>query len=268
MAHLMVGRDLGSLFPAKQAPADGPIAMAAKELSVGSHVAHANFELRRGEILGFGGLIGAGRTELFEGLMGLRPASGRIEAGQYHGKPFASLAAAAAAGLAYVTEDRKGKGLLLDASLANNLTLANLWAFTRLGLIDSTQEGVALDAAFERYDIRAKSRTIDAGRLSGGNQQKLLLAKVLQGEPSIIIIDEPTRGVDIGAKQQIYALIADLVAQGRSIIVISSEMPELIGLCHRVVVMHQGQIAGTLAGDAITERNIVTLATGTERQAA
>ena len=268
MAHLMVGRELGQLYPKKQFPPHELAAFSAATMVVPGFVKEASFHVQRGEILGFAGLIGAGRTELFEGILGLRKATGRIICGHYDGKPFASPKAAASAGLAYVTEDRKGKGLLLDHSLASNLTLATLQHFTRGGLISRSAEQKALDQAFKDFDIRAKSKRLDAGRLSGGNQQKLLLAKTLLADPHVIIIDEPTRGVDIGAKQQIYELIARLAREGKSVIVISSEMQELIGTCHRICVMHEGVIAGELTGEDMTERNIVTLATGTRREAA
>jgi len=268
MAHLMVGRELGALYPPKVIRTNSEVALQVENLIVPPSLSSANFVLHKGEILGFAGLIGAGRTELFEGLLGLRPATGRVSLGDKFNSVFSSVAAAAKAGLAYVTEDRKGKGLLLNLELTPNLTLSTLQQFTNAGFIQHRLESAALDVAFSRYDIRAKSRDMDAGRLSGGNQQKLLLAKTLQADPSIIIIDEPTRGVDIGAKKQIYELIARLAQSGKSIIVISSEMPELIGLCHRIVVMHRGQLVGTLEGSDINERKIVTLATGTEKQAA
>ena len=268
MAHLMVGRALGQLYPPKSTVPRPEVVLDVHHLFVPGHVQDVSFSLHGGEILGFAGLIGAGRSEAFEGLFGLRPASGEIQCGGRKAGPFKGPKAAAAAGLAYVTEDRKGKGLLLDAPLANNLTLATLHKFTRAGLIESSAEQKALNKAFTDFDIRAKSHAMDAGRLSGGNQQKLLLAKALLAEPSIVIIDEPTRGVDIGAKQQIYELIVKLAQTGKSIVVISSEMQELIGLCHRIVVMRQGGIAGEVTGAKITEQNIVTLATGTAQKAA
>ncbi|MDE2446468.1 MAG: sugar ABC transporter ATP-binding protein [Alphaproteobacteria bacterium] len=263
MAHLMVGRELGQLYPPKLPADDGESVLQVHSLSVPGFVRGVSFNLKSGEVLGFAGLIGAGRSESFEGLMGLRAATGDIVVRDQKSGPFSGPKAAAKSGLAYVTEDRKGKGLLLESPLANNLTLSTLGKFTRGGLIDRRAENLALDQAITDFDIRAKSKMIDAGRLSGGNQQKLLLAKTLLANPSVIIIDEPTRGVDIGAKQQIYELIVKLAKAGKSIVIISSEMQELIGLCHRVLVMRQGRIAGEVAGKEINERNIVTLATGT-----
>ncbi len=268
MAHLMVGRALGDLYPHKAKSEAAPVVLEVQDLNVAGRVQGASFTLRQGEVLGFAGLIGAGRTELFEGLFGLRKASGQVACDGHRGSVFASVNQAASCGLAYVTEDRKGRGLLLEKSLAQNLTLSRLQQFVRFGLIDNAKEHSALNRAVQRFDIRAPRLDIDAGRLSGGNQQKLLLAKTLLSDPRIVVIDEPTRGVDIGAKQQIYKLIAELAAAGKAVVVISSEMPELIGLCHRIVVMRQGRIAGLLTGDQINERAIVTLATGTEQQAA
>ena len=165
------------------------------------------------------------------------------------------------AGLVYLTEDRKGAGLLLDKSLRENLTLPLLETFGS-PLIDRKREEAALDRAIEDFAIRAPARDMAVGDLSGGNQQKLLLAKTLLSDPQVVIIDEPTRGIGIGTKQQIYTLIAKLAAEGRSIIVISSEMPELIGLASRVVVMHAGRIAGELAGDDVTEGGIHVMLMG------
>ncbi len=268
MAHLMVGRDLGDLYPSKSVLVHGAPVLEVTDFSVAGFAQDVSFSLGAGEVLGFAGLIGAGRTELFEGLFGLRKAQGQVVCAGHKGSAFSNINQAAAHGLAYVTEDRKGKGLLLDKPLAQNLTLAQLQHFTRFGVIDNRKENLALDDAVVRFDIRAPRTDIEAGALSGGNQQKLLLAKTLLSEPKIIVIDEPTRGVDIGAKQQIYKLVAEMAAAGKSVIVISSEMQELIGLAHRVVVMRQGQIAGVLVGDAINERAIVTLATGTQKAAA
>ncbi|GGK40293.1 sugar ABC transporter ATP-binding protein [Salinarimonas ramus] len=268
MARLMVGRELTQLFPEKAfcAP-DAPVLLEAERVSVPGFAEDVSFGVRAGEILGFGGLIGAGRTEVFEGVMGLRKRSGTVRIG---GRALHARGAGEAfqAGLAYLSEDRKGKGLLLNQSLATNLTLAALARFTKGAFIDAPAERRALDRAFEEFDIRAGSRDLLAGELSGGNQQKLLLAKMMLLEPNVVVIDEPTRGIDIGTKQQIYAFVAALAAEGKAVVVISSEMPELIGLAHRVIVMRHGRIAGEVAGDRLNEQDIVTLATGVGEGAA
>lgn len=166
------------------------------------------------------------------------------------------------AGLAYMTKDRKGKGLLLNAGLQPNLTLLTLKKHLRGGFLDGNSEAKALKRAVRRFDIRARDASVRVGQLSGGNQQKLMLGKMMESEPDIIIMDEPTRGIDVGTKQQIYHIIAALAAEGKSIIVISSEMQEVIGLSHRVLVMRNGRLAGKLEGGEIVEAEIMRYAAG------
>ncbi|HEV8691974.1 MAG TPA: ATP-binding cassette domain-containing protein, partial [Ideonella sp.] len=215
-----------------------------------------------GEILGFAGLVGAGRTELFEGLLGLRPHQvERIEIGGAAVR-IRNPREAAALGLTYLSEDRKGKGLHVAFGLRENLTLMDLQRYARPWLRPA-DEMKALQAAVEAFGIRTGSLELRASSLSGGNQQKLALAKVLQPEPRVVVLDEPTRGVDIGAKRDIYFLIQQLAAQGRGVIVISSELMELIGLCHRVAVMRGGRLQATLPADRLTEEELIAHATGT-----
>ncbi|ODT60776.1 MULTISPECIES: sugar ABC transporter ATP-binding protein [Paracoccus] len=259
MATAMVGRELSDLFPPKITAHGKPI-LVAQNVTVPGIVHDASLTLHKGEVLGIGGLVGSGRTELAEAIAGLRPRQGTVRLNGAE-LPAGQVAQAMRAGLAYLTEDRKGAGLLLEKTLRENLTLPLLETFGR-PLIDRKREEAALDRAIADFAIKAPDRGMAVGDLSGGNQQKLLLAKTLLSDPQVVIIDEPTRGIDIGTKQQIYSLIAQLAAEGRSIIVISSEMPELIGLASRVVVMHAGRIAGALSGDAVTERGIVGLAMG------
>jgi len=161
-----------------------------------------------------------------------------------------------------MTKDRKGRGLLLNAGLQPNLTLLTLKKHLRMGFLDGRSEEQALDRAVRRFDIRARDPSVQVGKLSGGNQQKLMLGKTMESEPEIVIMDEPTRGIDVGTKQQIYHIIAALAAEGKAIIVISSEMQEVIGLSHRVVVMRQGRMAGVLEGAEITEAEIMRYAAG------
>jgi ribose transport system ATP-binding protein len=183
------------------------------------------------------------------------------------GRPvsFNSLAAARDTGLAYLTKDRKGSGLLLNMSLPINFSLFSLHKFSN-GLINTKKEAMAFSEAVDTFEIRLKDLSINAGNLSGGNQQKLLLAKVMAAEPSIIIIDEPTRGIDIGTKSQIYHFIARLAEKGHAIIMVSSDMMEVIGLSHRVAVMCQGQLVGILEGEQIEEHKIMRYAAGLESQ--
>ncbi len=265
MARLMVGRDMANLYPPRTPAPDTEPVLEARDVAVPGHVESASFVLRKGEILGFAGLIGAGRTELFEALVGLRARRGEV---RLEGRPvgFRDAAASMAAGIVYLSEDRKGKGLLLQQDLRTNLTLAALSRFAGRGLVAEGREWEELDRAIAGFDIRARRRDMLAGQLSGGNQQKLLLAKMMLLEPRIVIIDEPTRGIDIGTKEQIYRFIAQLAGEGRSIVVISSEMPELIGLCHRIVVMREGRIAGEVTGEEIAEDPIMFLATGVHEE--
>lgn len=261
MATLMVGRDVSKLYPDHQPPGDVDTVLEVEHLDVPGYARDASFKLKRGEILGFAGLVGAGRTELMEGLTGLRPAKGTI---RLHGKPvtFNKVQDSMKAGIVYLSEDRKGKGLLLQENLGLNLTLAGLKRFVRGIMLDRKAERAALDKAITEFDIRTRNKDLLAGQLSGGNQQKLLIAKMMLLQPEIVIIDEPTRGIDIGTKEQIYKFIADLARRGKSVIVISSEMPELIGVCDRIVVMREGAIAGEVSGDQMNETEIVVLATG------
>ncbi|WP_245638681.1 sugar ABC transporter ATP-binding protein [Hydrogenophaga palleronii] len=260
MAHLMVGRELAALYPEKKALTTSDPVLSVRDAHVPGLVHGVSFTVHKGEILGFAGMIGAGRTELFEGIVGLRPASAQVE---LHGAPIQlrSQRAAIDAGIGYLTEDRKGKGLLLHERLAPNLTLSALGRFHPGLWLRGRQESQALAQSIQDYDIRLKSTKAHAGQLSGGNQQKLMLAKVMLTDPSVVIIDEPTRGIDIANKAQIYAFIQQLVEQGKACIVISSEMQELIGICDRILVMRQGRINGQVVGEQMTEKNIALLAT-------
>ncbi len=265
MARLMVGRDVAKLYPDRTSKHDNAAILEIEHFSVPGFVQDASFRLNRGEILGFAGLVGAGRTELMEGITGLRPGKGKV---RHNGKPvhFHNAHESQQAGIVYLSEDRKGKGLLLSKDLGVNLTLASLKKFVSGLQIDRNRERAALDDAIRKFDIRTGRKDILAGQLSGGNQQKLLLAKMMMLDPSIVIIDEPTRGIDVGTKEQIYQFIANLADAGKSIIVVSSEMPELIGICDRIVVMREGRIAGEVSGDRMTEHDIVVLATGVEAE--
>ncbi|THH34860.1 sugar ABC transporter ATP-binding protein [Aliishimia ponticola] len=268
MATAMVGRPVSDLYPPKSGVAvEAPVVLSVEELTVPGYAQDISFELRQGEILGIGGLIGAGRTEAMEGLVALRPATAKSVT--LFGQPqnFRSPGAAQAAGLCYLTEDRKLRGLLLERGMRENLTLQTLHKFGRF-FVDTKSEDAALSKAIIDFDIRAGDRAIAVGNLSGGNQQKLLLAKVMLSEPRVLIIDEPTRGIDIGTKQQIYACLRRLAAEGHAIVVISSEMPELIGLSDRVMVMRLGRVSGTVSGAAIDEDTIVRLSMGLDPQSA
>ena len=263
MANLMVGRELADLFPPKlPAPQAGAPAIKVRGLSVPGWAEDVSFDVRRGEILGFAGLVGAGRTELFEGLLGLRPRSAGTVA--LAGKPvnLKSPRDAARHGLTYLSEDRKGKGLHVHFSLRPNLTLMALERYAKPWL-NPAAEQAALRDAVQEFGIRTGSLEVRASSLSGGNQQKLALAKVLHPGPSVVVLDEPTRGVDVGAKREIYHLVQRLAEQGLAVVVISSELMELIGLCHRVAVMRAGRLQTTLQEPNLTEEELIAHATGT-----
>ena len=264
MARLMVGRELADMYPPKQEPVDPQPVLEVRRFSVPGYVSEASFTLRRGEILGFAGLIGAGRTELLEGVLGLRPGHGEVF---LRGGPVAirRYGDAKRLGIMYLSEDRKGKGVLGAMPLRPNLTLASLELFAR-PFLDRAKEQRALRDSMSEFDIRAPHEEARAATLSGGNQQKLVLAKIMRAEPEIIVLDEPTRGIDVGTKRQIYFYMDELLRQGKSLILISSELPEVVGLSHRVVVMRSGRITGVLAGDQINEEEIMQYATGLKEQ--
>jgi ribose transport system ATP-binding protein len=261
MASLMVGRPLSDLYPPKHPASTQPTVLAVRDLDVPGYVEGASFDLKQGEILGFSGLVGSGRTELFEGLFGLRPAHCKSFFFKGLGRHLPKPREAYQMGMAYLTEDRKGRGLLLEKSLGENLTLLK-GALASDTVIDLQEERVELTRAISTYEIKAPKPSARVSTLSGGNQQKLLIAKTLLAEPDVIVFDEPTRGIDIGTKQQIYCLIQSLAAAGKACVVISSEMQEVIGLSHRVMIMRQGRIVGEVAGHTMTEDEIVRYAVG------
>ena len=262
MANLMVGRELSDLFPPKEpAPEAAPV-LRVRGFSVPGWAQDVSFEVRPGEILGFAGLVGAGRTELFEGLLGLRKATqGEVEVAGRRVR-LRNPREAANEGITYLSEDRKGKGLLVDFGLRQNLTLMNLRRYAT-PVLSPAREQAALVAAVQSFGIRTGDLDQRASALSGGNQQKLALAKVLQPDPRVVVLDEPTRGVDVGAKRDIYFLVQRLAREGQAVIVISSELIELIGLCHRVAVMRAGTLAATLPAANLTEEELIAHATGT-----
>ena len=262
MANLMVGRELSDLFPEKKLLEQPKPLLRVKGLTVPGWAQDVTFDVHAGEILGFAGLVGAGRTELFEGLLGLR--EHHAESFELEGRAvrFRTPREAADQGLTYLSEDRKGKGLHVDFGLRENLTLMALKRYARPWL-QPEAEKQALQKAVQTFGIRTGSLEIRASSLSGGNQQKLALAKVLQPDPRVVVLDEPTRGVDVGAKRDIYFLVQKLASEGRGVIVISSELLELIGLCDRVVVMRTGVVQAVLDAGELSEEKLIAHATGT-----
>ena len=265
MAEAMVGRPLAEIYPPRRGVVPRKALLSVVGLSSPDTVEDASLDIHEGEVLGISGLVGSGRTELFEALLGLRQAKCRSFVLRGKERRLPAAREAWALKLAYLTEDRKGKGLLLGKSLDQNVALTR-GAIAGAAWIDRRAERNALEAAVKRYDIRAGRLDVTAGALSGGNQQKVLIAKTLGVEPDLVVFDEPTRGVDIGAKQQIYEIIAGLAAEGKAIVVISSEMQEIVGLSDRVLVMRRGRIAGELSGEDINENDIIRFAMGLDEK--
>ena len=244
IAH-MVGRELSQVFPPVTG-APGEAILEARGLTREPAYRDVSFTLRRGEVLGLAGLMGAGRTEVASALYGLQPAaSGEV---RLRGKPLQldSPAAALAAGIAMVTEDRKGSGIIPAMSVQHNLTLTALAKFSPAGRIDRGAEAAATREAMATFAVKASGPGQPIGELSGGNQQKVLLARALLDGPDVVILDEPTRGIDIGAKAEIYALIGRLAAQGKAVLLVSSELPEILSLTHRILVLRQGEVSAEL----------------------
>ncbi len=267
LANLMVGRELEDYYPPKPPKPTGDPALAVHNLSVPRHVQDLSFAVRPGEIVGLAGLVGSGRTEAAEAIVGLRhKTSGTVER---DGKTVRIRSAQDAMrhGLAYVSEDRKAYGLVIQMSTAQNVTLANLRAYAN-PVISHSKERAAVSGWIDNLGIKAGNPSAPILYLSGGNQQKVSLAKWLDTKPRVLILDEPTRGVDIGAKREIYNLIVGLAKEGLACLVISSEMQELMGLCHRILVLREGRLMGELAGDEMTEQNIMALAAAVQQEAA
>ena len=260
MARKMVGRELNQIYPKKVFGSDETV-LKVSNLNIKGLLKNINFELKKGEILGFAGLIGAGRTETAEAVMGLRKKdSGEV---QVNGKAVAigSVADAVACNMAYLSEDRQGKGLVMNFDIIKNISLISLAKYVK-GLIRARAEKKQAQHYVKLFDIKAASINSELMNLSGGNQQKVYLAKWMDTEPEILILDEPTRGIDVNTKKEIYHFINQLTHKGMSVIVISSELEELIGLASRVLVMREGEIVGELEGDDINDREIMYYAAG------
>jgi putative multiple sugar transport system ATP-binding protein len=270
----MVGRTLADRYP-KRTPRIGETVFEVADWRV-HHPEHAdrlvvkgvNLTARRGEIVGIAGLMGAGRTEFAMSLFGRsygRKISGQVK---LRGREVdvSTIEKAIGAGIAYVTEDRKGYGLVLDDDIQRNITLANLGGVSRAAVIDGGREFKVASDYRQKLRIRCSSVFQPVVNLSGGNQQKVVLAKWLFANPEVLILDEPTRGIDVGAKFEIYTLMAELAAAGKCVVMISSEMPELLGMCDRIYVMNEGRFVGEFAGSEASQekimRSIVTAGAG------
>lgn len=259
----MVGRELKNLYPPRY-NVPGEVIFEVKELSsiTAKSFQDISFQLRKGEILGIGGLVGAQRSELMEGIFGIRGIKhGSIS---YKGRPLKIKRPhdAIKNGIALLTEDRRATGIFGVLSVADNVSIASLDKFVRYGFwlsVRKIEELVRENVS--KLSIKTPSSKTKIQSLSGGNQQKVIISRWLANNPDILILDEPTRGIDVGAKYEIYTIIADLAKQGKSIIMISSEMPELIGMSDRILVMCEGRISGEVSGEEATQENIMSLAT-------
>ena len=256
----MVGRELDEQYPKRQYQPEDIILKVAHLSNEKHQIKDVSFHLQKGEILGVSGLMGAGRTEMMRSLFGVDKGERKVE---IEGKnvDIRSPEDAMKHGLALITENRKDEGLILDFSIRDNMVLPSLKSFSKYGFVKDKDANQFVDSMRKRLNIKT-SHQRPASTLSGGNQQKVVLAKWIGTAPRIIIFDEPTRGIDVGAKRDIYQLMNELTERGVSIIMISSELPEIIGMSDRVMVVHEGHIQGDLVGERITEENIMTLATG------
>ncbi len=262
IAH-MVGRELSDLFPKSEAEI-GEVVLEVRGLTRPGAFADVSFALHRGEILGFAGLVGAGRTEVARVLFGID----RAESGEIYLKDervtIHSPRQAMERGIAYVPEDRHQQGLVMTFSIAANITLPVLRQISRLGLVDPRREQRMADEYSSRLRVRSTGVEQLVNALSGGNQQKVVLGKWLATNPSVLILDEPTRGIDVGAKAEVHRIISELAASGLAILLISSELPEVLAMADRVVVLHEGRVTGTFTRSEATQERVMFAATGQE----
>ncbi len=264
----MVGRKIENFYPARDSAIGEEVVFRVENLSVPHpHLARRNvvddvsFSMRRGEILGLGGLVGSGRSEIVNALYGRLPHRGQIFLGEQE-IVIRNPGDARAHGLGLLTEDRKQDGLLFNFSIRKNITLHNLPEVSGFGVLDQTKETTVANRYLKNLSIRAPSVETPVANLSGGNQQKVVLAKVLFPQPRVLFLDEPTKGVDVGAKNEIYRLIRDLSRQGIPLVVISSELPELLALCDRFLVLARGKVVDQFTKDEASEQRFMLAATG------
>jgi ribose transport system ATP-binding protein len=261
IVHMMVGRQIGERFPKRNAVI-GEERMRVEGLTQEGVFENVSFSVRAGEILGVAGLMGSGRTEIMEAIFGER----KTNAGTIYidGQPvrITSPRQAIERGIAMITEDRKQKGLILNMSVRENLTLPKSEQLAAAGVIQTTKERELVSTLIKKLNIKTASPELEVKALSGGNQQKVVFGKWLAMEPRILILDEPTRGVDVGAKKEIYEIMNELTAQGVAIIMVSSELPEVLGMSDRIMVVHEGKVRAILENEGIDQETIMRAATG------
>lgn len=257
----MVGRELEDRYPERN-PKYGETVMEVNGLTREGVFEDIHFSIKEGEILGISGLMGAGRTEIMRALFGIDP----YDRGEIimNGNPISikNPSSAAKQGLAFITEDRKDEGLVLDFSIRENIALTNLESFAPNGVVKAKDEKQFVKMMVERLKVKMESQETKVGNLSGGNQQKVVIAKWVGTSPKVLIMDEPTRGIDVGAKREIYNLMNELTERGLAIIMVSSDLPEVLGMSDRILVIHEGKISGELAREEATQEKIMTFATG------
>lgn len=262
VATRMVGRPLLDLYPPRSRQPASAACLTVDGIADGHMVKDVSLEARPGEILGLAGLIGSGRTETVLAICGLAPRTqGNI---RFDGRDIrqADYRASIRAGIVYLSEDRKGTSVFLDLSVAQNISALDLRSVAGALFIRSREENAMAEEMRERLGIRCSSVAQQVRTLSGGNQQKVALAKLLAVKPRVLFVDEPTRGVDIGAKAKIYAILRGLADEGVAVVAISSELPELIGISDRIMVLHEGRVAGEVSGDSVSEESVMHLASG------
>lgn len=265
LVSLMVGRDMRELFPPKRpARADAATVLEARDITVPGRVQGASLVLKAGTITGMAGMVGSGRTETALAIFGALPLGGGTLT--LDGANFTSMtpARAIALGIGLVTEDRKGQGLAMLLDVAANVSASTIDQMSRVGLFDRAKENGIAEEAIRSYQIACRGPGQPVALMSGGNQQKVVVARWARTSRRVLMLDEPTRGVDVGAKMEIYRIMQSLADQGLAILMISSELPEIVGMSDRVVVMREGAVSGVLEGEAIDEAAIVTLATHRE----
>ncbi len=264
LVRLMVGREIGNLYPKPEVPI-GDVLLRATGISRGEKLKDCSFEVRAGEILGFAGLVGAGRTELARAVFGADRTDGGAVELEGRRLNVRRPQDAIEAGIGYLTEDRKGEGLALQLGVDQNITLANL-PMTR-GLISLKEEANIARKRRDELNIRTPSIRRRVQVLSGGNQQKVVVARWLETRAKVLFFDEPARGIDVGAKAEMFGLIGNLAGEGNGIVLISSYLPELLNMCDRILVMHEGEVAGVIGREEFSEERVIALATGTEEAA-
>ncbi len=266
MVRRMVGRDLGALFPKEAAEIGAPVLQVHRLTREGVFF-DVSFEVKAGEIVALAGLVGAGRSEVARAIFGIdRPDAGHVEVAGRRLPPGRPLAAMRA-GIGFVPEDRRQQGLVMDLSIARNASMTRTNALARGGLITGASENRLAREWAARLQLKFHRLEDPVGFLSGGNQQKVVLSKWLATEPKLLILDEPTRGIDVGTKSEVHRLMSELAGQGLAVLMISSELPEVLGMADRVLVMHEGRLAAELSRDEADEERVIRAATGQQEAA-